>query len=54
MAEKSMKQNNTTIGSKLCIDAMKKLPGEGFKRAWLPFIKMDEAVNTRVAKILNL
>ena len=28
------------IGSKLGIDATKKLPGEGFKRAWPPLIKM--------------
>ena len=30
-------------GSKLGIDATKKLPGEGFKRPWPPLIKMDEA-----------
>ena len=29
------------IGSKLGIDAMKKLPGEGFKRPWPPLIKME-------------
>ena len=28
-------------GSKLGIDATKKLPGEGFKRPWPPLIKMD-------------
>jgi 4-hydroxy-3-polyprenylbenzoate decarboxylase len=32
-------------GSKLGIDATKKLPGEGFKRPWPPLIKMDAAVN---------
>jgi 4-hydroxy-3-polyprenylbenzoate decarboxylase len=42
------------IGSKLGIDATKKLPGEGFKRPWPPLIKMDEGVKARVAKILNL
>jgi 4-hydroxy-3-polyprenylbenzoate decarboxylase len=42
------------IGSKLGIDATKKLPGEGFKRDWPPLIKMDEAVKARVAKIFNL
>ena len=42
------------MGSKLGIDATKKLPGEGFKRAWPPLIKMDEGVKLRVAKILNL
>ena len=31
-------------GSKLGIDATKKLPGEGFKRPWPPLIKMDEGV----------
>ncbi len=42
------------IGSKLGIDATKKLPGEGFKRPWPPLIKMDEAVKARVDKILPL
>ena len=41
-------------GSKLGIDATKKLPGEGFKRPWPQLIKMDAAVKARVAKILNL
>src|SRR6202012_4687542 len=36
------------IGSKLGIDATKKIPGEGFKRAWPPLIKMDEAVKAKV------
>ena len=36
------------IGSKLGIDATKKLPGEGFKRAWPPLIKIDDAVKARV------
>ncbi len=36
------------IGTKLGIDATKKLPGEGFKRAWPPLIKMDEAVKAKV------
>jgi 4-hydroxy-3-polyprenylbenzoate decarboxylase len=35
-------------GSKLGIDATKKLPGEGFKRTWPPLIKMDEAVKAKV------
>jgi len=35
-------------GSKLGIDATKKLPGEGFKRAWPPLIKMDAAVRERI------
>jgi 4-hydroxy-3-polyprenylbenzoate decarboxylase len=35
-------------GSKLGIDATKKLPGEGFKRPWPPLIKMDESVKAKV------
>ena len=34
-------------------DATKKIPGEGFKRAWPPLIKMDEAVKARVEDILK-
>ena len=37
-------------GSKLGIDATKKLPGEGFKRPWPPLIKMDAAVKAKVAR----
>jgi 4-hydroxy-3-polyprenylbenzoate decarboxylase len=36
------------------IDATKKIPGEGFKRAWPPLIKMDEAVKARVEKLLSI
>ena len=36
------------------IDATKKIPGEGFKRAWPPLIKMDAAVKAKVEKILGL
>jgi 4-hydroxy-3-polyprenylbenzoate decarboxylase len=38
-------------GSKLGIDATKKIPGEGFKRAWPPLIKMDEAVKAKVDEL---
>ncbi|MGC3960162.1 MAG: menaquinone biosynthesis decarboxylase [Verrucomicrobiota bacterium] len=38
-------------GSKLGIDATKKLPGEGFKRPWPPLIKMDESVKAKVEKL---
>jgi len=38
-------------GSKLGIDATKKLPGEGFKRPWPPLIKMDEAMKARVDQL---
>jgi 4-hydroxy-3-polyprenylbenzoate decarboxylase len=42
------------MGSKLGIDATKKLPGEGFKRPWPPLIKMDAAVRAKVEKLFNL
>ena len=35
------------------LDATKKLPGGGFKRAWPPLIKMDENVKAKVEKLLN-
>jgi len=41
------------IGSKLGLDATKKLPGEGFKRPWPPLIKMDAAVKAKVAAMPN-
>jgi 4-hydroxy-3-polyprenylbenzoate decarboxylase len=41
------------IGTKLGIDATKKLPGEGFKRAWPPLIKMDAAVKAKVEKLFG-
>jgi 4-hydroxy-3-polyprenylbenzoate decarboxylase len=41
------------IGSKLGIDATKKLPGEGFKRPWPPLIKMDESVKAKVEGLLH-
>jgi len=41
------------IGSKLGIDATRKLPGEGFKRPWPPLIKMDESVKAKVEKLLG-
>ena len=41
------------IGSKLGIDATKKLPGEGFQRPWPPLIKMDEAVRKRIDALLS-
>ena len=40
-------------GSKLGIDATKKLPGEGFKRPWPPLIKMDAAVKAKVEKLFK-
>ncbi len=36
------------IGSKLGIDATRKLPGEGFKRSWPPLIKMSDEIRRKV------
>jgi 4-hydroxy-3-polyprenylbenzoate decarboxylase len=41
------------IGTKLGIDATKKLAGEGFKRPWPPLIKMDEAVRKKMDTLFN-
>jgi 4-hydroxy-3-polyprenylbenzoate decarboxylase len=41
------------IGSKLNVDATKKLPGEGFKRPWPPLIKMDESVKAKMEKLFR-
>ena len=41
------------MGSKLGIDATKKLPGEGFKRTWPPLIKMDAAVKAKINQLLK-
>lgn len=41
------------VGSKLGIDATKKLPGEGFARDWPPLIKMDPAVKARVDALFS-
>ncbi len=40
-------------GSKLGIDATKKIPGEGFKRAWPPLIWMDEHVRKKSTHCLE-
>ncbi len=36
------------LGSKLSIDATKKMRGEGFKRPWPPLIKMNENVRKKI------
>ena len=41
------------VGSKLGIDATKKLSGEGFKRSWPPLIKMDPAVRMKMASLIQ-
>jgi 4-hydroxy-3-polyprenylbenzoate decarboxylase len=39
------------VGSKLGIDATKKLLGEGFKRPWPPLIKMDPVVKQKINEL---
>ena len=41
------------LAAKLGIDATKKLPGEGFKRAWPPLIKMDEATRKKINSLFG-
>ena len=41
------------MGSKLGMDATKKMAGEGFKRPWPPLIKMDAAVKAKIAKLFS-
>jgi 4-hydroxy-3-polyprenylbenzoate decarboxylase len=36
------------VGTKLGIDATRKLAGEGFKRPWPPLIKMEESVRKKI------
>jgi 4-hydroxy-3-polyprenylbenzoate decarboxylase len=40
-------------GSKLGIDATKKLPGEGFKRSWPPLIEMDRQVQEKMNSLFG-
>jgi len=41
------------IGTKLGIDATRKLPGEGFKRPRPPLIKMNDEVRRKVDSLLG-
>ena len=41
------------IGTKMGMDATRKLPGEGFKRAWPPLIQMDAAVKQKMNRLLD-
>jgi 3-polyprenyl-4-hydroxybenzoate decarboxylase len=43
----------TGQGSKLGIDATKKLPGEGLKRPWPPLIRMSDDVRRKVDALLG-
>jgi 4-hydroxy-3-polyprenylbenzoate decarboxylase len=41
------------VGSKLGIDATRKLPGKGFKRPWPPLIRMSEDVRKKTDLLLQ-
>ena len=41
------------VGSKLGIDATKKLRGEGFTRDWPPLIKMDPAIKQKIDQLFR-
>jgi 4-hydroxy-3-polyprenylbenzoate decarboxylase len=41
------------IGSKIGIDATRKLKGEGYSREWPPLIKMDEAIKKKVDQLFR-
>ena len=43
--------SESAIGSKMGIDATKKLAGEGFRRPWPPLIRMDPEVKLRLEQI---
>jgi 4-hydroxy-3-polyprenylbenzoate decarboxylase len=45
--------NAMNCGRKLGIDATKKMPGQGFKRAWSPLIKMDENIKKKIDALLG-
>lgn len=42
------------IGSKMGLDATRKLRGEGFQRPWPPIIKMSDPIKRKVDELLNL
>ena len=46
--------NEIASGSKLGIDATKKLPGEGFIRPWPPQITMDENVKAKIDSLFRI
>jgi len=41
------------VGSKLGIDATRKLKGEGFTRPWPPLIKMDSTVKAKIDRLFS-
>jgi 4-hydroxy-3-polyprenylbenzoate decarboxylase len=45
--------SEVAMGTKLGIDATKKLAGEGFKRPWPPLIKMDDEVRRKIDSLFG-
>jgi 4-hydroxy-3-polyprenylbenzoate decarboxylase len=41
------------VGSKMGLDATRKLPGEGFKRDWPPIVRMEESIKKKIDQILG-
>jgi 4-hydroxy-3-polyprenylbenzoate decarboxylase len=41
----------TAVGSKMGIDATRKLPGEGFPRPWPPLIRMTDEIRRRMSTV---
>lgn len=41
------------LGSKLGIDATKKISGEGFRREWPPLIRMDESIQKKIDALFS-
>ena len=53
-AQQPVKGADGASSTRVVIDATKKIPGEGFKRPWLPLIKMDTVVKAKVEKLFKL
>src|SRR5208337_5666096 len=41
------------VGTKMGIDATRKLPGEGFKRPWPPLIGMEATVRKKIDELFG-
>jgi 4-hydroxy-3-polyprenylbenzoate decarboxylase len=41
------------VGTKMGIDATRKLPGEGHRRSWPPLIRMDEAIKQKISQLFS-
>jgi 4-hydroxy-3-polyprenylbenzoate decarboxylase len=48
-----LSQSSAFIGSRIGIDATKKLPGRSLKRPWPPLIKRDDGVKAKVEELFN-